>query len=72
MPDSQHLGTVCVHAGELEDAHGSPHTPVYTTTTFRFPDTAAILDVVEGRAPGALYTRYGLNPWRASRSSSPR
>lgn len=62
MPESQHLGTLCVHAGELKDAHGSPHSPVYTTTTFQFPDTRAILDVVEGRSSGALYTRYGLNP----------
>jgi len=56
------LATRCIHAGELTDAHGSPHTPVYTTTTFGFPSTAAILDVVEGRAAGGLYTRYGLNP----------
>ncbi len=56
------LATRCIHAGELADPHGSPHTPVYTTTTFAFPDTAAILDVVEGRAAGSLYTRYGLNP----------
>src|SRR6056297_2370539 len=56
------LATRCIHAGELTDAHGSPHTPVYTTTTFAFPSTAAILDVVEGRAAGGLYTRYGLNP----------
>ncbi len=56
------ISTRCVHAGELEDPHGSPHTPIYTTTTFRFPDTAAILDVVEGRRAGSLYTRYGLNP----------
>lgn len=56
------ISTRCVHAGELEDPHGSPHTPIYTTTTFRFPDTAAILDVVEGRKAGSLYTRYGLNP----------
>jgi cystathionine beta-lyase/cystathionine gamma-synthase len=62
MPERQGLGTRCVHAGELLDAHGSPHTPVYTTTTFAFGSTAAILDVVEGRAPGSLYTRYGLNP----------
>jgi cystathionine beta-lyase/cystathionine gamma-synthase len=62
MPEGQRLGTLCVHAGELEDAHGSPHTPIYTTTTFAFPSTAAILDVVEGRKAGALYTRYGLNP----------
>ena len=58
----QGLSTRCVHAGELADAHGSPHTPIYNTTTFAFPSTAAILDVVEGRAAGALYTRYGLNP----------
>jgi len=56
------LATRCVHAGELDDAHGSPHTPLYNTTTFAFPSTAAILDVVEGRVAGALYTRYGLNP----------
>ncbi len=56
------LATRCVHAGELDDAHGSPHTPVYTTTTFKFPCTADILDVVEGRKAGALYSRYGLNP----------
>ncbi len=56
------LATRCVHAGEVADPHGSPHTPIYTTTTFRFPSTAALLDVVEGRAAGALYTRYGLNP----------
>jgi cystathionine beta-lyase/cystathionine gamma-synthase len=59
---SEGLATRCVHAGEIDDPHGSPHTPVYTTTTFRFPSTAALLDVVEGRKAGALYTRYGLNP----------
>jgi cystathionine gamma-synthase len=56
------LATRCVHAGEIADAHGSPHTPLYQTTTFRFDSTADLLDVVEGRKPGALYTRYGLNP----------
>lgn len=56
------LSTRCIHAGEIADLHGSPHTPVYTTTTFKFPSTAALLDVVEGRKSGALYTRYGLNP----------
>jgi cystathionine beta-lyase/cystathionine gamma-synthase len=36
MTQSRHehgISTRCVHAGELEDPHGSPHTPVYTTTT---------------------------------------
>ncbi len=56
------LATHCVHAGEAADANGSPHTPIYTTTTFKFANTADLLDVVEGRRPGALYTRYGLNP----------
>jgi cystathionine gamma-synthase len=61
-PPQPALATDCVHAGEIVDPHGSPHTPIYTTTTFKFPSTAAILDVVEGRKAGALYTRYGLNP----------
>ena len=59
---ASNLATRCVHAGELPDVNGSPHTPIYNTTTFAFPSTAAILDVVEGRAEGSLYTRYGLNP----------
>jgi len=36
--------------------------PIYNTTTFGFRSTADLLDVVEGRRPGNLYTRYGLNP----------
>ncbi len=63
---SEGLSTRCVHAGEIEDAHGSPHTPIYTTTTFKFASTADLLDVVDGRKPGSLYTRYGLNPSIAS------
>ena len=59
---SEGLSTRCVHAGEIADAHGSPHTPIYNTTTFKFPSTADLLDVVDGRKPGSLYTRYGLNP----------
>ena len=62
MNVKQGLSTRCVHAGELDDAHGSPHTPVYTTTTFKFRTTADVLDVVDGRKAGSLYTRYGLNP----------
>lgn len=56
------FSTRCVHAGEANDAEGSPHTPIYNTTTFGFRSTADLLDVVEGRRPGNLYTRYGLNP----------
>jgi cystathionine beta-lyase/cystathionine gamma-synthase len=60
------LATRCIHAGEIDDPHGSPHTPIYTTTTFKFSSTADLLDVVDGRKPGSLYTRYGLNPTIAS------
>jgi cystathionine beta-lyase/cystathionine gamma-synthase len=60
------LATRCIHAGEVDDPHGSPHTPIYTTTTFKFASTSDLLDVVDGRKPGSLYTRYGLNPTIAS------
>lgn len=56
------LSTHCIHAGEIADAHGSPHTPLYDTTTFRFESTEALLDVIDGRRDGYLYTRYGMNP----------
>jgi len=56
------LSTRCVHDGELEDDRGAAHTPIYNSTTFRFPSTAALLEVVEGRREGPLYTRYGQNP----------
>jgi cystathionine gamma-synthase/methionine-gamma-lyase len=56
------LSTRCVHAGETLDAHGGIHMPLYNHSTFGFSNTAALLDVVEGRAEGNLYTRYGLNP----------
>lgn len=56
------FSTNCIHAGEIEDAFGSPHTPLYDTTTFKFDTTQDLLDVVEGRKDGYLYTRYGMNP----------
>lgn len=63
MPDrTAAFATNCIHAGELDDAYGSPHTPLYDTTTFRFDSTQDLLDVVEGRKDGYLYTRYGMNP----------
>jgi cystathionine beta-lyase/cystathionine gamma-synthase len=60
--NSQGLSTRCVHTGEIRDSQGSPHTPIYATTTFAFESTADLLDVVEGRREGNLYTRYGFNP----------
>ncbi|MGB4946155.1 MAG: aminotransferase class I/II-fold pyridoxal phosphate-dependent enzyme [Candidatus Competibacter denitrificans] len=63
ITDPRHaLDTRAIHGTTLQDPHGSPHLPIYNTTTFAFPSTAALLDVVDGRKPGSLYTRYGLNP----------
>lgn len=56
------LATRAIHAQSSKDVHGSPHTPIYNTTTFAFGSTADLLDVIEGRKSGSLYTRYGLNP----------
>lgn len=63
QPGGFGLSTRCVHAGEPEtDPQGSPNTPLYPTTTFVFPDTNSLREVVEGRRPGNLYTRFGSNP----------
>jgi len=59
---TQGLATHCIHGHGIKDAHGSPHIPIYDTTTFTFNTTREVLDVVEGRKAGSLYTRYGLNP----------
>ncbi|MGC4027692.1 MAG: aminotransferase class I/II-fold pyridoxal phosphate-dependent enzyme [Steroidobacteraceae bacterium] len=56
------LATRAIHGSSHKDAHGSPHTPIYNTTTFVFPTTADLLEVVDGKKPGAFYTRYGMNP----------
>jgi cystathionine gamma-synthase len=56
------FSTNAIHAGEIKDAFGSSHIPLYSTTTFKFDSTADMLDVVEGRRPGGFYTRYGSNP----------
>ncbi len=54
--------TRAIHGATQKDPHGAPHLPTYNTTTFAFENTQALLDVVDGRRVGALYTRYGLNP----------
>ncbi len=56
------LATNCIHAGDNLDERGGIFTPLYNHSTFGFPDTQSVLDVVEGRVEGSLYTRYGLNP----------
>jgi len=56
------ISTNMIHSGSISDALGSPHLPLYDTTTFRFSSTRELLDVVEGKTDGFLYTRYGANP----------
>lgn len=56
------LSTLCVHAGEQLDPQGGIHTPLYNHSTFGFASTRELLDVVEGRSEGNVYTRYGMNP----------
>lgn len=64
MSATQRLGlsTRCVHAGDVRDPQGALHAPLYNHSTFGFAQTRDVLDVVEGRRDGSLYTRYGLNP----------
>jgi len=57
-PMSGH-GTRSVHAGELHDpATGALTTPLYRTSTFRFPTTDDLIAGAKGERPG-FYTRYG-------------
>ena len=60
--NEQGLATRCIHAGDERDAQGAIHVPLYNHSTFGFASTSDVLDVVEGRRAGSLYTRYGLNP----------
>ncbi|MBL1274081.1 MAG: aminotransferase class I/II-fold pyridoxal phosphate-dependent enzyme [Oceanospirillales bacterium] len=58
----QGKATRIIHNRRHKDSLGSPYSPVYNTTTYRFTDTASLQDVIEGRTPGNLYTRWGSNP----------
>jgi methionine-gamma-lyase len=55
------FNTKLVHAGILEDSHGSVVTPIYQTSTFAFKDAQQGADRFAGKAEGYIYTRIG-NP----------
>lgn len=61
-PESWHLETSLVHAGERAAAPGATPstTPIYTATTYLYP-TLAELDAAFASGEGYNYTRYG-NP----------
>jgi cystathionine gamma-synthase len=56
------MTTSNIHTEDFRDGHGSPHAPLYDTTTFGFGSTEELLAVVDGYKDGFLYTRYGMNP----------
>ena len=60
--DYSGFNTNLVHVGEKPDpTTGSVIPPIYQTTTFAFDTNENMLDLMEGRATGYIYTRYG-NP----------
>lgn len=54
------LETQCVHAGEHRDPiHARPSaTPIYLATTFTYPQTQELDDVLASRTPGYVYARH--------------
>lgn len=62
MKKSPGLATRCVHGAGGAVRSGAVNAPICASTTFAFDCTADLLDVVEGRKTGDLYTRYGANP----------
>ncbi|MGQ9516593.1 MAG: trans-sulfuration enzyme family protein [Anaerolineae bacterium] len=57
---ARRLETQCVHAGEHRDpipARPST-TPIYLATTFTYPQTQGLDDVLASRTPGYVYARY--------------
>ncbi len=56
------LNSTLIHCGERPDpTTGAVVPPIYQTTTFAFPTNESMLDLMEGRTSGYIYTRYG-NP----------
>jgi methionine-gamma-lyase len=55
------LGTLVNHVAEGEDEMNAHVTPIYQTSTFRFPDVATGAARFKGEDSGYIYTRYA-NP----------
>lgn len=53
------FSTRAVHAGEETDpTSGSVVTPIYQTSTFAFPSTKILLEVMQRKRKGYVYTRW--------------
>ena len=59
------MATEAIHAGEVHDASGAHIAPIYQTSTFTFPDMAAVEARAAGESDSYMYSRGG-NPGRTA------
>lgn len=55
---SKGFSTEAVHGGELRDSKGAVVSPIYETSVFAFKSTKELIDVINEKAEGYIYTRY--------------
>jgi methionine-gamma-lyase len=61
------FSTKAVHAGEKWDpATGAAITPIYETSVFGFSSTKQLIDVMNQKSEGYVYTRYGNPTWKVA------
>ncbi len=54
------VNSILIHSGECPDpTTGSVVPPIYQTTTFAFPTNESMMDLMEEKSEGYIYTRYG-------------
>lgn len=56
------ISTQIIHNRRPHQDCNSPFTPVYQSTNFIFNNTQELLDTIDGKRDGYLYTRWGANP----------
>lgn len=61
LPDSG-VATDVIHNRHEHHDCPSPFTPIYNTTNYLFDNTQQLLDTIDGKRNGYLYTRWGHNP----------
>lgn len=59
------FATAAIHAGEIHALNGAHIAPIYQTSTFTFPDMAAVESYVADETDGHIYSR-GSHPNRAA------
>ncbi|MBT3688189.1 MAG: aminotransferase class I/II-fold pyridoxal phosphate-dependent enzyme, partial [Actinobacteria bacterium] len=63
--EGRHMATEAIHAGEVHDSSGAHIAPIYQTSTFTFPDMAAVEARAAGESDSYMYSRGG-NPGRTA------